>query len=97
MSKWLGEAACGKHSTWGNWSMEESSLHINVLEMAAALFATKIYAATLSETSTHLTVGNTATLAWINRQNAPSETIHLLLKELWELWVHASYIRSRGS
>ena len=27
---------------------------------------------------------NTATLAWINRQNAPNETIHLLLKEFWE-------------
>ena len=25
-------AACGKHSTGGNWSKDESSLHINVLE-----------------------------------------------------------------
>ena len=41
-------------------------------------------AATLSETSVHLRVDNTATLAWINRQNAPNETIHLLLKEFWE-------------
>ena len=62
-------AACGKHSTGGNWSKEESSLHINVLEMAAAFFAVKIYAATLSETSIHLRVDNPATLGWINRQN----------------------------
>ena len=34
-------AACGKHSTVGNWSKEESSLHINVLEMAAASYAVK--------------------------------------------------------
>ena len=76
-------AACGKHSTGGNWSKEESSLHINVLEMAAAFFAVKIYAATLSETSIHLRVDNTATLAWIYRQNAPNETVHILLKEIW--------------
>ena len=56
-------------------------MHINVLKMAAAFFAIKIYAATLSETSIHLRVDNTATLPWINRENASNETIHLLLKE----------------
>ena len=68
LSKWLG-ATCGKHSTRGNWSKVESSLHINVLQIAAAFFAVKIYAATLSETSIHLRVDNPATLGWINRQN----------------------------
>ena len=58
-------------------------MHINALEMAAAYIAIKIYAATLSETSVHLRVDNTATLAWINRQNARNETVHLLLKEVW--------------
>ena len=62
----------------------ESSLHINALEIAAAFFAVKSYAATLSETSIHLRVDNTATLAWIKMQNAPNETVHLLLKDLWE-------------
>ena len=71
-----------------------------MLEIAAAFLAVKIYAATLSETSIHLRVNNTATSAWINRQNAPNETLHLLLKEFWEfcaekqLWVHASSISS---
>ena len=59
-------------------------MHINVLEMAAAFFAVKIYAATLSETLAHLRVDNTATLAWINRQNAPNATVHSLLKDFWE-------------
>ena len=58
--------ACGKHSTGGNW-FKESSLHINVLEMAATFFAVTIYAATLSETSIHFRVVNTANLTWINR------------------------------
>ena len=66
MSKWLG-AACRKPSTGGNWTKEESSLHINVLEMAAVFFAVKSYAAVPSETLIHLRVDNTATLAWINR------------------------------
>ena len=66
--------------------------------MAAAFFAVKSYAAALSETSILLRVDNTATLAWINKQNAPNETVHLLLKELWEfcaekqIWIHASYV-----
>ena len=68
--------------------------------MAAAFFTVKIYAATLSETSIHLWVYNTATLAWINVQNAPKETVHLLLKKFLEfcaekqIWVHASFISS---
>ena len=68
--------------------------------MAAAFFTVKSYAAALSETSVHLRVDNTATLAWINRQNTPNETVHLLLKEFWEfcaekqIWFHASYISS---
>ena len=47
-------AACGKQLTRGNWSKEETSFYINVLEMAAAFFAVKIYAVTLSETSIHI-------------------------------------------
>ena len=93
-------ATCGKQSTRGNWCKEEASFHINLLEMATAFFAVSIYAATLSETSIRLRVDNTATLAWINRQNAPNETVHVLLKEFWEfcgkkqICVHASYVSS---
>ena len=93
-------AACGKHSTGGNWTKEESSLHINVLEMAAAFFAVKIYSATLSEISKHLRVDNIAILVWIKSQIAANKTVHLLLKEFLEfcaekqIWVYASYISS---
>ena len=72
-----GGGACGKHSTGGNWTKEESYFHINVLEMAAAFFAVKSYSASFSETSIHLRVDITASLAWINNQNAPNETVHL--------------------
>ena len=68
--------------------------------MPAAFFAVKLYAATLSETSIHLRVDNTETLAWIKRQNALNGTVNLILKEFWEfcakkqIWVDASYISS---
>ena len=57
----------GKHSSGKNWSKEELYLHINVLEMAVSFFAVKTYEATLSDTSIHLRVDNTATLGLINR------------------------------
>ena len=76
----IGGAACKKQSRWGNWTKEELSLNINVLEVAVDFFAVTIYAPALSEISIHLRLDNTATLAWINRQNAPNETtVHLLL------------------
>ena len=87
-------AACGEHSTWGSWKKEETSLHINMLEMTAAFFAVKIYAASSSETLIDLRVAS------INKQNAPNGTVHLLLKEFWnfcaekEIWVPVSYISS---
>ena len=76
------EAASRKHSSGINWSKEESSLHINVLEKAAAYFAVKNYAAILSETSVHLMVDNNATLAKINKQTAPSETVFISERDL---------------
>ena len=54
---------------------------LNVLEIVAAYFAVKIYAATLTETSVYSRVDNTAIFAWINKQTAPNVTVHLLLKE----------------
>ena len=68
--------------------------------MAATFFAVKSYAAALSEISIHFRVDNTATLAWIKKQNTPNEAVHLLLKEFWELcaekqiWFHVSCISS---
>ena len=68
--------------------------------MAAVFFAVKSYAAALTETSIHRRVDNTATLAWINKKNAPNETVYLLLKEFCgvsaekQICAHASYISS---
>ena len=94
-------AAFKQDSTGGHWSERESKIHINLLEMTAAIFALKIYAKQFFDTSIHLKVDNTATLAWINKQTGPNLPIFLLVKEFWEfcirkrLWVQASYIKSK--
>ena len=54
--------------------------------MAAAYFAVKNYAATLSGTSVQSSIDNTATCAWIKKKTAPNETLHLLLKVFLEFW-----------
>ena len=60
-------------SSGGHWSVEESKLHINVLELLATYHALQIYCKNMFDTSVHLKVDNTAVVAWINKQTAPTE------------------------
>ena len=46
-------------SSGGHWSVEESKLHINVLEMLAACHALQIYSKNMFDTSAHLKVDST--------------------------------------
>ena len=93
-------AACNNESTGGNWTHEESSFHINVLEMAAAFYALKIYTREVSNCHIQLKVDNTSSLAWINKQTAPNEAVFNIVKEFWlyciskKLVVSASYINT---
>jgi hypothetical protein len=54
-------------TTQGQWSVEESNLHINVLEMTAAFFAVKSFTKTRVVKHVHLRVDNKATMAQINK------------------------------
>ena len=83
MSNWLG-VACKGNSTGENWTPEESCFHINTLEMAAALYALKIYTRYVSNCHIQLKVDNKSSLAWINKKTAPNEAIFLIFKEFWE-------------
>ena len=93
-------AACKGNSTGGNWTPEEFCFHINTLEMAAALYALKIYTRDVSNCQIQLKVDNASILTWINTKTAPNETIFLILKEFWDycmgknLGVSASYINT---
>ena len=84
----------------GNWTPEESCFHINTLEMAAALYALKIYIRDVFNCHIQLKVDSTSSLAWINKKTAPNEAIFLMVKEFWDycmgknLGVSASYINT---
>ena len=84
----------------GNWTPEESCFHINTLEMAAALYALKIYIRDVFNCHIQLKVDSTSSLAWINKKTAPNEAIFLIVKEFWDycmgknLGVSASYINT---
>ena len=64
--------------------------------MEGAYFDVKNYEATLSETSVHLRVDNTATLTWINKQPPPNQNVLYFWKFCAAkiIGVHASYISS---
>ena len=55
-------ASCNKHKTHGRWAQEEASLHINILELKAALFALKSFAKRYQMTNAHvrLKIDNTS-------------------------------------
>ena len=58
------------HSTGGQWSVEYSKSHINVLEIKGALFALKIYCKDIYKVSIQFKIDNTSTIAWVNKQRA---------------------------
>ncbi|XP_044585057.1 uncharacterized protein LOC123265399 [Cotesia glomerata] len=95
-------AFCDGESANGLWSLEERKLHINHLELKAALLALKCFAADLKDTDVLIMVDNTTTLAYINRMGGVHYAgLHKLACELWDwcedkkLWVYASYIPSK--
>ena len=68
------------HSPGGNWSVEQSKSHINVLEMKDALFALKIYCKDMYKVSVQFKIGNTTNIVWINKQTAPNKETFDLVK-----------------
>ncbi|XP_034944884.1 uncharacterized protein [Chelonus insularis] len=94
-------AFCEGESANGLWSLEERNLHINYLELKAALLALKCFAADLRGTDILMMVDNTTTMAYINKMGGVRYSgLHRLACELWnwcevrKLWVYASYIPS---
>ena len=86
---------------WDHWPVEKSKLHLNVLELLAAYHALQIYCKNMFDTSVHLKVDNTATIAWINKQTVPNELEFSTVKQIWnfaaqrKLEIYASYIESK--
>jgi len=79
-------AACSESCTGGAWSAEEQAMHINILELLAALLAVKTFLKDASEISVLLHMDNATAVAYnSNMGGTVSSQVMELAKELW-MW-----------
>ena len=78
-------AECNGVVTGGLWTMEESKLHINLLELKAALFALKTFCKNTKGCSIMIRSDNSTTVAHINHKGSVKTEAHKMIRELW-LW-----------
>ena len=77
-----GEVPHENMSSGGHWSVEESKLDINVLELLATYHALQIYCKNMFDTSVHLKVDNTTAVVWINKQTTPTASKFSVVKQI---------------
>ena len=79
-------ASCNKHKIQGRWTQEEASLHINILELKAVLFALKSFAKVYQMTNVHVRfkIDNTPAQAYISHQGGTKSVG--LCNQAQELW-----------
>ena len=78
-------AECNGMTTGGMWTLEESRLHINLLELKAALFALKTFCKDIHHSSILIRSDNSTTVAHINHMGSVKTEAHKIIRELW-LW-----------
>ena len=79
-------AACAKNRTGGAWSVQEQTMHINSLELLAAMLAAKTFLKDTSGVSVLLQLDNATAVAYINNMGGTvSCQLTDLAKELW-MW-----------
>lgn len=94
-------AACNGETASGQWSNSERKLHINRLELLAALFALKIFTKNISNCQILLRVDNTTTMSYINRMGGVQYPhLNNITRSIWQwcelrhIHVTAAYIKS---
>lgn len=97
-------AFCNGNKAHGQWSPDQSRLHINQLELKAAFLAIKCFASDLSNCEVFLRIDNTTAMTYINKMGGVRvDYLHAEAKKFWEwcetknLWVFAEYISSRDN
>ena len=78
-------AECNGVTTGGMWTAQESTLHINLLELKAALFALKTFCGNLTNSSILIRSDNSTTVAHINHKGSVKAEAHEIIREIW-LW-----------
>ena len=70
--------------TGGNWSPEESILHINALELLAAWYVVKSYCKHLTNTHIQISVDNTTAVAYINHMGGTKNVCNKIAQRIWK-------------
>lgn len=94
-------AFCQGESTCGRWTIEESNIHINILELKAIYFGLKCFARDLSNCNILIRTDNSTALAYVNKMGSVQHPqLNDLSRTIWKwcesrnLWIFASYISS---
>jgi len=96
-------AVCREVQVGGQWSQEEKQLHINALELKAAMFALQAFQSVVPERPLHVRmfVDNTTCQAYVNKMGGThSDLLTAMACDLWEwcldrqITVQADYIPS---
>lgn len=97
-------AFCNGEVIYGHWSPEESSLHINHLELLAAFHGLKSFANHYKSGEILLKIDNSTAIAYINKMGGIRfPGLSKLAADIWSwceerrLWVFATYIPSRDN
>lgn len=97
-------AYCNGEESHGLWTTDEMNLHINELELKAALFGLKIFTKKLTQCEILLRIDNTTAISCINRMGSVQYPhLHKVARALWEwcesrnLYVFASYINTKNN
>lgn len=92
-----GERSATPLMTQGAWSVQETTLHINVLELRAVRLALQVFAPRIVGKVVFLQSDNTATVAYINHQGGlQSSSLFREFEELWQ-WILPRSITLRAS
>ena len=88
----------GRVKTGGHWSVEESTAHINKLELLAALFTLKSLCGDARNCHIKILSDNTTTVVYINNQGGTKPKCNEVARQIWDWcyqtknWVSATHL-----
>lgn len=95
---------CNGKKSHGFWNLNERKFHINYLELLAAFFALKCFAAHLTNSNILCRIDNTTAISYINRMGSIQfPKLNDLARKIWQwcedrnLYIFASYIKSKDN
>ena len=102
-SKTAWGGARGPAKTGGNWSSAESEIHINVLELMAALYILSSLCNDVYNSHIRLMIDNQTAVAYINKMGGKKSQCNRVAREIWDwarkrnIWLSAAYLTSKAN